>query len=103
MTQPIDLEIMSFVQLINKRDEEIPFTGLWQSREYCLIGRGFPQSYGGCLHNYRVVLASVLPDPWHEECLASWQEALQRGSERVPPYGIACSSMHELSLNAFCL
>lgn len=110
----------SFVQLVNKRDEEVPFPGgnglqsvpdstlQWVEHNDCSYapdissaGAVSIQEYPDCVSGSRVVLASVLPDPWHEECQSSWQQAQQSGTEMIPPQGIDCGETHELPASAF--
>ena len=110
----------SFVQLVNKRDAQVPFPGgnglqsvpdsvlQWVDHNDCSyapdissVGVVSIQEYPDCASGSRVVLASVLPDPWHEECQSSWQEAQQSGTEMIPPEGIDCGETHELPHTAF--
>ena len=110
----------SYVQLVNKRDGQVPFSGgnglqsvpdsvlQWAEHNDCSyapdissVGAVSIQEYPNCVSNSRVVLASVLPDPWHEECQSSWQQAQQNGTEMIPPEGIDCGETHELPAAAF--
>ena len=110
----------SFVQLVNKRDDQVPFSGgnglqsvpdsvlQWVEHNDCSyapdissIGVVSIQEYPDCVSGSRVVLASVLPEPWHEECQSSWQQAQQSGTEMISPEGIDCGKTHELPTTAF--
>ena len=110
----------SFVQLVNKRDALVPFPGgnglqsvpdsvlQWVEHNDCSyapeisnLGAVSVQEYPDCISDSRVVLASVLPDPWHEECQSSWQQAQQNGTQMIPPEGIDCGETHELPDSAF--
>lgn len=117
---PQDHRQHSFVQLVNARDESVPFSGgngimavpesvlLWVEHNGCgyapvssSIGGVSLKEYPQCVAESRVFLGTVLPDPWHEECQSAWQEAQQTGTEMIPPDGIACGDRHELPSTAF--
>ena len=110
----------SYVQLVNKRDVQVPFPGgnglqsvpdsvlQWVEHNDCsyvpeisAMGVVSIQEYPDCISDSRVVLSSVLPDPWHEECQNSWQQAQQSGTDMIPPEGIDCGETHELPDSAF--
>ena len=109
----------SFVQLVNARDAQVPFSGgnglmavpesvlLWVEHNECdyapetssLAGISVKE-YPNCAEGARVLLGTVLPDPWHEECQSAWQEAQQSGAEMIPPEGIECGDTHELPVGS---
>ena len=119
---PPNMQSLSFLQLVNKRDFLVPYTGgngfmavpssvsFWRQHNNCsqpvqnsTSGDVSILQYGGCSDGAIVTLATVMPSPWHEECEASWQQAVQNDTEMQSPEGISCGSTHDLPGSAFTI